>query len=330
MKDKDLILIPDGEPEIVKDKLVEKCHKKREPVPDPDDPELLATPLPLILQNKEGCGNFFVASRQIEKGELIFEENTLSVSAYGTVDKSPFCLSCYKDLAYSQKCKLCRWPVCNEKCSAAPQHSNYECQFLAANKVKFQQGKTMAEYLGIETLRCLLLRDRNIPKWEQIIRLEAHLGPRSEQSWALIEMLHVANFIRERCKLIEFDDATIIRVLGVICINTFNGLAYTGRYVSLLFARASLFNHNCTPNTIRKFSEIKNELTGALKFSIKIFAAQEIQSGEVISTNYGDMTAEIVNRACFLKDHFFFHCDCHRCRFELFNEIQYFVPELMG
>ena len=69
-------------------------------------------PGPGIIKNNSEYGNYVVASRRIEEGELICEEVPLLESPYGPLDRLPFCLNCYKDLAYSEKCVRCKWPLC--------------------------------------------------------------------------------------------------------------------------------------------------------------------------------------------------------------------------
>jgi hypothetical protein len=299
---------------------------------------------PILLHHNPSCGNYFVASRPIEPGELIFEELAISDSAFGFPSTRPDCLTCFKDLSYSQKCKRCKWPTCNKICSAASKHSNFECDILWKNQVQYKAGEFGGmEYLGIETLRCLLLREKFPMQWNSILKLESHIVPRNGQMMALKEIEYIVNFVRIRCKLVQFHEQLIIQILGIIAVNAFGGITCSGRCVSLLFGQASLFNHDCRPNTMRQIwendgEEFEEKSAGTqpmpnpnpkkcVRFSMRLIATRSILPGEVISTNYGDLDAGIVERGKFLMYNYHFHCDCHRCRFELFREIHHLISE---
>src|SRR5665811_859126 len=68
-------------------------------VKEENSTELVKFPGPGIVKHTESFGNYIVASRRIEKGELIIEEKPLLVSPYGTSEMMPYCLSCYKDIS---------------------------------------------------------------------------------------------------------------------------------------------------------------------------------------------------------------------------------------
>jgi hypothetical protein len=73
-------------------------------------------PGPGIVKRSPIYGNYVVASRRIEAGELICQEKPLLMAPYGTSDVIPVCLACYKDVGFSSKCSKCRWPVCSKEC----------------------------------------------------------------------------------------------------------------------------------------------------------------------------------------------------------------------
>lgn len=62
---------------------------------------------------------------------------------------------------------------------------------------------------------------------------------------------------------------------------------------------------------------------------MELKSARLIASGDVLSINYVDLDLNVIERGAYLKDSFYFYCDCLKCRVELFNEI-HFVTQLVA
>ncbi len=71
---------------------------------------------------KPELGRFVVAARDIKAGEVIIEEQPVTVGPKQfTV---PVCLGCYRDLFEEDSvwCSKCGWPLCSSDCQEAPIH----------------------------------------------------------------------------------------------------------------------------------------------------------------------------------------------------------------
>lgn len=73
-------------------------------------------PGPCEIKHNDIFGNYIVAARKIEEGDLICEDQPLFAGPYAPFDLNSICLSCYKDIGGSSKCSTCKWPVCNSLC----------------------------------------------------------------------------------------------------------------------------------------------------------------------------------------------------------------------
>lgn len=98
---------------LAKNELVSTAEKKNKLEDDNVD---VTFPGPGVVRRNHIYGNYVVASRCIEAGEIIIREKPLNIGPYGTSDVLPLCLSCGKDVGLSSKCSTCKWPVCGPKC----------------------------------------------------------------------------------------------------------------------------------------------------------------------------------------------------------------------
>jgi len=273
-------------------------------------------PGPCEIETNEIYGNYVVASRRIQEGELIIREKPMFVGPYGPNDLLPYCIVCYKDIGLSSKCSKCKWPVCNSFCEKDSSHANNECKVLSDNNVR-PKGN-VSEYFFLEVLRCLLGRQNFPKKWARVLQLEPHTEARKDDFMAVATMILITDFIRNKCNLTEFDDEIIDRVVGVLSINTFWTFKDLKTYASLLFDKVSLIAHDCDPNTRRKIVRIsENE---PFDVEMQIHARRIIEKGELISIHYVDPAKKVEERRVELKDIFYFDCCCSRCLVELMEE----------
>jgi len=71
------------------------------------------------------------------------------------------------------------------------------------------------DYLSIKILRCLLLKEVNAKRYEQLLSLESHQKTRKVAS------KDVCEFIHKRCNLKQFDTDLVGRMEGIVAINSF-------------------------------------------------------------------------------------------------------------
>ena len=72
-------------------------------------------------------GRFLRATRDIEEGELIFDESPMVLGPKQLT--VPVCLGCHKEITSNTpfvKCSRCNWPVCSQKCADKP------CKFYSS------------------------------------------------------------------------------------------------------------------------------------------------------------------------------------------------------
>jgi hypothetical protein len=95
-----------------------------------EEEEFNTFPGPGQIKHNDQFGIYVVASRIIEPGEQICEENPLMISPRLDWDYDPsnlggnkICLGCYKRCAANSCCSWCEWPVCDKICEKVSQNS---------------------------------------------------------------------------------------------------------------------------------------------------------------------------------------------------------------
>jgi len=83
-----------------------------------------------ILSSNEIYGKHVMASRLIDKGELILEEFPLTANPSGSEDGRPFCLTCGRECGLVEVCSLCKWPICE---------NHGECQDVRVKTIQLIQ-----------------------------------------------------------------------------------------------------------------------------------------------------------------------------------------------
>lgn len=92
--------------------------------------EKVPFPGPGIVRRNNIYGNYVVASRVIEEGELIIFEKPMSIGPYSPSDILPLCLSCCQDIGLSSRCSKCKWPVCGTECEQVKFLHHFRVLFL--------------------------------------------------------------------------------------------------------------------------------------------------------------------------------------------------------
>ena len=96
----------------------------------------------------------------------------------------------------------------------------------------------------------------------------------------------------------------------------------------LIFHDVSYLTHSCTPNTepIWKFHPTDESSYSQSYFSIKFYAITDIEEGEMLTHSYILDSFSVQKRQSSLG-HYYFYCDCEKCRLDLFNEVHGFNEE---
>lgn len=99
-------------------------------------------------------------------------------------------------------------------------HKNYECEIFSENGIR---PKNLSyDYPALETLRCLLLREKDPMRFAKLLRHESHVSQRQNDPKQKECREYVINFIQNDCHLQDdFDVEIIEQVMGIISINSF-------------------------------------------------------------------------------------------------------------
>ncbi|KAK9885453.1 hypothetical protein WA026_010949 [Henosepilachna vigintioctopunctata] len=139
--------------------------------------------------SSEDLGNHLVASRDLERGDVIFSETPLLFGPKPhLIENGPFpCVGCCKvlDQETADQCEACLWPCCSRECPGMKDPSRHalECKILRLRQGGLQSARTFYEFFRFDILiiiRALLLQKTNEDKWNTLIDLEAHLGKRGQ------------------------------------------------------------------------------------------------------------------------------------------------------
>ncbi len=94
------------------------------------------------------------------------------------------------------------------------------------------------------------------------------------------------------------------------------------RSALLIFHNVSYYTHSCSPNleTIWKFHPTQESSYSQSYFSLKFFAARDIEAGEMLTHSYILDSNTVTERQNSLAS-YYFYCDCEKCRKDLFAVI---------
>ena len=89
----------------------------------------------------------------------------------------------------------------------------------------------------------------------------------------------IVDRIRNKWKLLEFSEEEIHRICGILEVNCFEvGGGHLGTSARALYPEASLFNHDCVPNTNHTDDPKTHELV--------VRTTKPLKKGDIISLSY--------------------------------------------
>ena len=186
--------------------------------------------LPYTILHEDRCGRLLMASRDISAGEVLFNDIPGAVGPDN--NPKPICLTCYKRLpGLVYRCRHCSWPLCSPFCQRDDGPHARECELFQIhrprsaaihcisksseqNSFRFDiedYTKSCPWYNAIMVLRVLWLKDNNPKTWKLIDMLMDHLEDQNQESK---RKTVVINFIHKHCKLTQFTEMEIRRVMG--------------------------------------------------------------------------------------------------------------------
>ncbi|CAL4088943.1 unnamed protein product [Meganyctiphanes norvegica] len=248
-------------------------------------------------------GRYMVATRDIERGQLLMKESPYLVGPTATSDL--ICLTCHGPVLDNNIhfCPGCKWPLCCKECVGSSTHAE-ECTILASDKKGIGPPKgpgANPRYDLILVIRALLLREKDSKGWSMVESLANH----TEQRMRDKEPHHMAA-VRFCSEMIEpsFEADLVHKVHGAIITNCINTHGARGETLRCLYPTIPRLNHSCQPNVTLR-SDDDNVLF--------VRAAVDIKKGEPLVFNYNSALDPVWQRQSELENIYYFTCVCGRC-----------------
>jgi len=268
--------------------------------------------MPYKMCHSAELGNYLVANRNLEEGEVILTEAPLVIGpSQMTI---PVCLACYTPVDGSYKCPKSGWPLCGPSCAKLVSKNvevviPTQCQATFEIDEYFQPSYL---YECIIVMRALLLQKSNPAKYKTLMSMESHLEERrGTPAWNKIQETVVGVMKKTLgvmvfeaiCPELDFSDETIQRIQGILETNK-KEIRLASSDCEALYATAFLLEHSCVPNVTITFDK---------EFNITVRAGRNISEGEHISTMYTHALWGTIARRDHLHINKNFWCQCARC-----------------
>ncbi|XP_015513089.2 SET domain-containing protein SmydA-8-like [Neodiprion lecontei] len=256
--------------------------------------------IPYKIATNEVLGRHYVAIRNINVGEVVFQEKKALVEG-PPLETGPVCLGCYAVLTPKSAvpCGKCGWPLCGLCRDHGP-----ECEFT----VKYKDEKVSITdfvfphptYRCITTIRALHLREADPGLYEKFLNLEDHAEEQERTS--LFTPRFVAQFIKRFFK-IDVTEQEVAKVVGILQVNGHEVPLTEPAYIAV-YDISSIVEHSCRANCSKSFTS---------NGGIVARAAIPIKKGDHITICYTDPLWGVENRRHHLAQTKFFQCMCERC-----------------
>jgi len=268
------------------------------------------------LESNEKFGRFLQANRDIEAGEVIFEEKPL---LWGPDAYNPHlvCLACLGYLEVGKECPECGWPICGQECQMLSVHTSAECSYLARHRLNLKKNGSFdlneINYGCIFLLRIIIKKERDKEFWRTFGVLDSQVEAWRREDWWMDEGQLNINFIRNILNYKSVTPEEILRICGISSTNTFSkyleptAKSPIGTKARVSYLLASMMAHSCIPNAEQTISAMKD----GMKFTL--IATTKIKKGEQILISYTDLAEPTMLRQLNLLKNKLFACTCKRC-----------------
>lgn len=264
------------------------------------------------LETNDILGRHMVASRDIRKGELIFQESPLVLGPKSVTP--PICLGCHKLCGDSgRECDGCGFPLCSVQCQVSDIHFD-ECQVMMKHKfrAKIEPGcLNLTHYNPIVPLRLLLMKEKQPEKYKKALSLESHLKERIGTPLYAVYKKNLVGFLRQRLGFETIvDDDTILTIAGILDTNAFEvrlraSASASGFGLRGLWPIAAMMAHDCKSNTRHTFH--------GPEYTMAVSATVDIPANALITGTYTQTFWGTLARRTHLLEAKFFACNCKRC-----------------
>ncbi|VEN63535.1 unnamed protein product [Callosobruchus maculatus] len=238
---------------------------------------------PFEISTSKELGRHLIATRDLKPSDVVLTEEPLVFGPKPQqIKEGPFpCVGCCRILTDQtcERCPLCLWPVCKLDCPGLkqPHFHGFECTILRQRATN-TEAKPFYEYF------------RAIEEKIKILE-ENYLNPLNKK---------VGEPVLKNCS-----PDLIHKIYGILDVNATELTEEIEAMV--LYPTASLFEHNCVPNTMQTIDEKEN-------FRITFRAALPIKKGGHITSTYTNILWGTSARRDHLKQTKYFTCKCKRCK----------------
>ncbi|CAK1555581.1 unnamed protein product [Leptosia nina] len=286
--------------------------------------------IPYEVHSSEELGRFLIATRDLFPGDVILTESPIvfGPKAMPNPEANIPCVGCYKPIFtdIGERCSRCGWPVCSGNCQGLTDHRHHgiECQILSSRPECVLNNMTdYYRHDALLPLRCVLLQKVDPEKWNQVLDMQSHMESRLPGSEAyeeanefIVEYL-IKHFIDKLDKevklkyLPEVSKELLHKICGIIDTNALEIRLPDGSELNGLYAKTSILEHSCIPNTKHTFNVKPKNINDLYNISVKIVVP--IDKGDHIATMYSHALWGTQARRQHLKDTKYFSCKCTRC-----------------
>lgn len=285
-------------------KLVSYCGKEHQKQDWRGSHKSVCKPL-FRLEVNEVWGRHLLATRNISKGELIFQEPPLVIGPKAVT--VPLCLGCHLPCGDKRRnCDGCGYPLCSVHCQVADAHFD-ECQIMMKNKFRAEidpEALNRTHYAPIVPLRILLLKEKNPEKYKKIMEMVSHLNVRVKTPLYVAYKKNVAEFLRQRLGFSTCTDEEILNIAALLDTNAFE-VRLRDRKLRALYAISAMMAHECVPNTRHTFHGSDG--------NIAVSATTDIPEGTSLTVTYTQSFWGTLSRREHLRLTKCFDCTCKRC-----------------
>ncbi|XP_055920729.1 SET domain-containing protein SmydA-8 isoform X2 [Eupeodes corollae] len=263
-------------------------------------------------------GRYLVASEAVSESDVLIEEYPF---AYGPKLSSPVvCLGCFVPVNCNLdgfRCPKCGWPLCQDCIiSDGAEVHQKECEVFKSANAKFyvikddeyRKRNECVQLDCVMPLRVLLNKEIDPERWErEVAPMEYHDQSRRQMTevWNA-DLVNIAQYLRGPCKLDRFSEDLIMRVVGILEVNAFEGRTSHGHTIRCLYPKTGILAHNCVPNTARS-------IYPSDRFRIRLRAMKDLKAGQQLHHSYTFTLNGTAARQEHIRNGKFFTCRCARC-----------------